>query len=72
MLAITHGGMNDFMSFFKKITLFRLYLALCVLAVSAFTYAEYYGYVLTGSDESQRATSSNYIRSNHTNGLHHK
>jgi hypothetical protein len=46
------------MKFLKQVTLFRLYIALCVLAFSVFTYAEYYGYALTGSDESTRSSSA--------------
>jgi hypothetical protein len=42
---------------FKQFTLLRLYIAICAMALSAFTYAEYYGYLLTGSDESTQKTS---------------
>jgi hypothetical protein len=63
----------------KIFTLYRFYLAICALSLSAFTYAEYYGYVLTGSDESLRTTSggghygsgSGY-GSNYGSGPHHK
>jgi hypothetical protein len=60
------------MTILKQFTLFRLYLGICVLALSAFSYAEYYGYVLTGSDEHPRNASggSHYYRSG--SGAHHK
>lgn len=61
------------MSVLKHFTAFRFYLAMCALSLSAFTYAEYYGYVLTGSDESERATSGGgHHGSSYGSGPHHK
>jgi hypothetical protein len=57
-------------AFFNQVTWFRLYAALCVLALSVFTYAEYYGYALTGSDESTRSSSTSRYYSG--SGPHHK
>ena len=59
------------MKILKQFTLFRFYLALCTLVVSAFTYAEYYGYVVMGSDENQRENVSG-LHGNRTNTIHHK
>lgn len=56
----------------KIFTFFRVYVAMCVLGVSAFTYAEYYGYVLTGSDENQRENTTGHHRAGHTSIIHHK
>ncbi len=61
------------MNLLKQFTLFRLYLAICILALSAFSYAEYYGYVLTGSDEGPRnTTGGHYYGSGSGSGVHHK
>lgn len=35
----------------KKLSLFRGYLLICCIALPVYTYAEYYGYLLLGSDE---------------------
>lgn len=35
----------------------RYYLALCLIGLATFSWAEYKGYVLTGDDESARTTS---------------
>ena len=61
----------------KIFTVFRFYLVICALSLSAFTYAEYYGYVLTGSDESSHTTSGggHYVSgygSGYGSGPHHK
>lgn len=60
------------MKFLKQFTVFRFYLLICALCVSAFSYAEYYGYVLTGSDENQRENASGYHGSGHGSTIHHK
>lgn len=60
------------MKILKQFTLFRFYLAACAIGVSAFTYAEYYGYVLTGSDENQRENISGRHGSGHPAIIHHK
>ncbi|HWV14657.1 MAG TPA: hypothetical protein VN030_04435 [Cellvibrio sp.] len=56
------------MKIFKHITLLRCYTAICLLALSAFAYAEYYGYELLGSDENgqrSNAHTSSGSRANH-------
>ncbi|MES2676354.1 MAG: hypothetical protein V4660_19100 [Pseudomonadota bacterium] len=59
------------MKLFKQFTLLRLYIAICAMALSAFTYAEYYGYLLTGSDESTQKTSGGH-HYNSGSRTHHK
>lgn len=59
------------MKILKQFTLFRFYLAVCMLAISAFTYAEYYGYALMGSDENQREN-TNRVHGGRVNSIHHK
>jgi len=59
------------MKLLKKFTLPRLYIGICTIALSAFTYAGYYGYVLTGSDEGTQKTSGGH-RYNSGSGIHHK
>jgi hypothetical protein len=57
------------MNLLKKITMFRVYLAVVIVSLSAFTFAEYYGYELLGSDESSQSVRS------HGSGssvIHHK
>lgn len=49
-----------------SLSMYKVYLAICLLALTAFSYAEYKGYLLTGSDESGRSTSSGGQR------IHHK
>jgi hypothetical protein len=49
--------------------MFRVYLAVVIVSLSAFTFAEYYGYELLGSDESSQSVRS------HGSGssvIHHK
>jgi len=64
------------MKLFKYFSFLRFYIAICMLALSAFCYAEYYGYELLGSDENGRivnghATGS-YGGSYGSSGAHHK
>lgn len=48
-----------------KSRLYQFYLGICLLALAAFTYAEYNGYLLTGSDETSSGSSGNHSRINH-------
>ena len=64
--------MGERVTHMKIFTLFRFYLAVCTVAISTFTYAEYYGYVLTGSDENQRENLGGIRGSSHVNTIHHK
>lgn len=57
------------MKLLKKITMFRLYVALVIVSLSAFSYAEYYGYELLGSDEDKQSVRSH---SSGSNRIHHK
>jgi hypothetical protein len=42
----------------------RFYLAACLLGLTAYAWAEHYGYVLTGSNETERGHQS-HSRFNH-------
>lgn len=57
------------MKLLKKITMFRVYVTAVIVSLSAFSYAEYYGYELLGSDEDTQSVRSH---SSHTNRVHHK
>lgn len=57
------------MKLLKKITWFRLYVAVTIVSLSAYSYAEFHGYQLFGSDESSQSVRSHSTGSSY---VHHK